>query len=182
MKGLGSLWGIGNKKEHSHYLEQLWLAMFRACKQANSAVGAPMPSTPSLRIPRMTKDQLLSSYQKQPLFTPRTCTTAPNQSVAPCGFAGPPYGRVPGRLREGSRLYSYLRRGDITALKPHNLLPHPAASTFWRRPSRSPPTLATGHQSHRAQGGVGEGKWRQRLSKKDLCPPDRSIDPEASGV
>lgn len=90
-------------------------------------------------------------------------------------LAGPPCGRVPGRLREGSRLYSYLRRGDITALKPHNLLPHPAASTFWRRPSRSPPTLATGHQSHRAQGGVGEGKRRQQLSKKDLCPPDRLI-------
>lgn len=72
-------------------------------------------------------------------------------------------------------MYSYLRRGDITALKPHNLLPHPAVSTFWRRPSRSPPTLATGHQSHRAQGRVGEGKRRQQLSKKDLCPPDPLI-------
>lgn len=34
-------------------------------------------------------------------------------------------GRAPGPLGEGSRLYSYLLRGDITALKPHNLLPHP---------------------------------------------------------
>lgn len=88
VKGLGSLRGIGNMKEHSHYLEQLLLAMFRVCKQADSAVGAPMPSTPRLRIPRMTKDQLLSSYQKQPLFTPRTHTTVPNQSVAPCGLLG----------------------------------------------------------------------------------------------
>lgn len=70
---------------------------------------------------------------------------------------GPPCARDPGLLREGSRLYSYLLRGNITALKPHNLLPHPAGSMFWRRPSRSPPTLATGRQSHMAQLAQGRG-------------------------
>lgn len=70
---------------------------------------------------------------------------------------GPPCACDPGLLREGSRLYSYLLRGNITALKPHNLLPHPAGSTFWRRPSRSPPTLATGRQSHMAQLAQGRG-------------------------
>lgn len=82
---------------------------------------------------------------------------------------GPPSGCVPGPLREGSRLYSYLLRGNITALKPHNLLPHPAVSMFWRRPSCSPPTLATGYQSHRAQ--LAQGRWgsRDSSSARNAC-------------
>lgn len=82
---------------------------------------------------------------------------------------GPPCARDPGLLREGSRLYSYLLRGNITALKPHNLLPHPAGSMFWRRPSRSPPTLATGRQSHMAQLAQGRGGSGDSGSARKAC-------------
>lgn len=80
---------------------------------------------------------------------------------------GPPWGCVPGLLREGSRLYSYLLRGNITALKPHNLLPHPAVPKLYRRPSHSPPALAVGHQSqgasrHRAGRKIERVAWQER--------------------
>lgn len=136
----------------------------------------------------MTKDQVVSLCQNSlylyPGPTPQLPPNLWNRLSMWLAEQGPPCGRVPGLLREGSRLYSYLRRGNITALKPHNLLPHPAASMFWRRPRRSPPTLATGHQSHREQlghgAGGGVGERRQWLSKKGLCLPDGSGKPLVS--
>lgn len=46
------------RKGTVHYPEQLLLAMLHVWKQANGMVGILMPSTASLRISRMTKDQL----------------------------------------------------------------------------------------------------------------------------
>lgn len=93
---------------------------------------------------------------------------------------GPPCACDPGLLREGSRLYSYLLRGNITALKPHNLLPHPAGSTFWRRPSCSPPTLAIGRQSHMAQLVQGRGGSGDSGSAREACT--HQMDEDISSV
>lgn len=128
-------------------------------------VGALMPSVTSRLFPN-DQGPVANSCQNSLYFYPGpTLQLPPNlwhRLSTWLAEQGPPSRCAAGPLREGSRLYSYLLRGNITALKPHNLLPHPAVSTFWRRPSRSPPTLATGHQSQRAQ--LAQGRWGSRDS------------------
>lgn len=71
----------------------------------------------------------------------------------PCARLSHP--RPPGGVRalgEGSRLYSYLPRGGITARKPHNLLPHPAGPGCGAHPPRASATSAVGW----AQGRSGD--------------------------
>lgn len=94
----------------------------------------------------------------------------------PASGVGPPGGRrVSERLREGSRLYSYLLRGNITALKPHNLLPHPAGAPAHPAggPPASPPharpalPVSHGHRSWRA----GQAQGRRRAGGKVETAP-----------